>query len=98
MDILQSEKPVCSVIHEISSTHPPYISFGLSGDMYFSSAVWGHEISNDRNRLIVKQREESRRYTDDILKLYSDILPDNDYKIYLSDHGHTELDKFHTIF
>lgn len=97
-DILKSEEKIFAVCHEVLQTHAPFISYGLSGKEYVyvqeaSVILSGHEKQVREGQIL-----ESRKYTDDVLCMYTAFLPDNVYKIYMSDHGHTELDKYHTIF
>lgn len=97
-DILISEKKMCAVIHEVFATHTPYVSFGLAGNEHFYAKDSLNILSDEEKRIRDRQALESRVYIDNVLKFYSDLLPDNTYKIYMSDHGHTELERFHTIF
>lgn len=98
-DILQSEKRMFAVLHGAVSTHPPYGSFGLTGEEYYPYV--GSPFTNHRNYIrmnVIRQKEKSREYADRVLGFYSDIFPDSTYKIYMSDHGLTVLGRFHAIF
>ena len=97
-DILKSKEKMCAVCHEILQTHAPFVSYGLSGKEYVYVQEASTILSEHERRVRNEQILESRKYTDDVLCMYSALLPDNVYKIYMSDHGHTELDKYHTIF
>lgn len=97
-DILKSEKKIFAVCHEILQTHAPFVSYGLLGEEYVYVQEAAVILSGHEKQIRERQMLESRRYTDDVLRMYSAFLPDNIYKIYMSDHGHTELDKYHTIF
>jgi len=93
-DLIETEKPVFAVLHELFQTHIPCVSMGITGSVYV------HPILNkkyDTQRFAV-QKEESKHYTDQILKYYADLLNERIFKIYMSDHGCTYLDIFHTIF
>lgn len=85
------------VLHEVLQTHIPYISLGLTGNTYSNRESWaGQQEENDK---ILKNRQviESRLYVDKQLEFWNRILPKSMYKIYMSDHGHTLLGRFHTI-
>lgn len=97
-DILKSKEKMCAVCHEVLHTHAPYVSYGLSGKEYVYVQEASVILSGHERQIREVQMLESRKYTDDVLCMYSALLPDNVYKIYMSDHGHTELDRFHTIF
>lgn len=97
-DMLKSKGKICAVCHELLQTHPPFVSYGLSGKEYVYVKEATKILSAHEKRVREEQILESRKYTDDVLCMYSALLPDNVYKIYMSDHGHTYLDKFHTIF
>lgn len=95
-DLLTNENAVFAVIHEVLHTHSPYISLGLTGTEYSFTERMGIVTSHE-DMIRKEQMEESRKSTDLVLKYYSDLLHENMFKIYMSDHGHTYLDKFHTI-
>lgn len=97
-DILKSEKKICAVLHEVLSTHTPYVSFGLTGDEYFYIKESINILSGNEKAVRDRQALESRRHVDSVLQFYSNLLPEDFYKIYMSDHGHTELERFHTVF
>lgn len=84
------------ILHEVSQTHNPFVSFGITGDdKYLSkeSFVKGH-IAQDK---FEKQQLDSRKYVDRQLKFWSEILPEKMYKIYMSDHGVSILGRYHVI-
>ena len=97
-DMLAHDEPICAVLHEIFQTHSPYISFGLSGSQYSYKEIPGQELELAENNLRKIQRKESRKYVDDVLKLYDHLLPQEAFKIYMSDHGFTTYGRWHTIF
>ena len=83
------------MLHEALQTHSPFISLGLTGTQYNGSQDWPGQqsdtINNDR------QARESRKYVDEQLRFYGELLPKEMTKIYLSDHGHTQFGRFHTF-
>ncbi len=89
-----SESSFC-VVHEQLHTHIPYISMGIEGNEYSFQEAWHGRQENVI--LQKKQVHESRIYVDNILKFWSQILPPNFFKIYMSDHGHTTMGKYHSI-
>ena len=97
-DMLKSKEKLFIVLHEVYSTHFPYISFGLTGEDYLFLREKSRVLNSYEKMLGNKQMQESLKYVDDVLKQYCDFLPDNVYKIFMSDHGHTETDRYHTIF
>ncbi len=97
-DMLEHDGPICAVIHEVFQTHSPYISFGLSGNQYSYKEIPGQKLELAESNLRKKQKKESRKYVDDVLKLYDDLLPQEIFKIYMSDHGLTAYGRWHTIF
>lgn len=97
-DMLKSDRKICAVLHEISHTHSPFISYGLKGNSYFYISETINMLNPHTKTVKKEQMLESRKYVDKVLKRYSDMLPENVYKIFMSDHGHTLLNKYHTIF
>lgn len=91
--LLKSDGPVFSMLHELFHTHPSYVSPGITGSEYLSSAFGNTVDGTD----YTAQKDQSRKYTDRILKYYTGLLNEHTFKIYMSDHGHTYFDKFHTI-
>lgn len=84
------------ILHEVSHTHNPFVSFGITGrDAYLPKEAFtkGH-ISQER---FEKQQLQSRKYTDRQLEFWSGILPERMYKIYMSDHGISIMGRFHVI-
>lgn len=97
-DMLRSEEKIFAVCHEFLHTHPSFVSYGLSGKEYVYVKEAPRILSKHEIKVREEQILESRKYTDNVLRMYSALLPGNVYKIYMSDHGHTELDRFHAIF
>jgi hypothetical protein len=91
-EIISSTKPVCVILHELTSTHEPYISNSIhEGFLYCSSRrtlEWKQEID---------QKKLSAIYTDEQLSFYSSFFPKQVKRIYFSDHGTTRLGRIHTI-
>ena len=86
-EILNAERNVCVLAHEICPSHYPHLSSVNEGN----STYYGKQ-----------QLEESILYVDEQLAFFMNFLPDKTTKIYLSDHGdphnHTEYHTaFHTI-
>ena len=97
-DLLKSKGKMFAVCHEFPHTHPSFISYGLCGKEYVYVKEFPRILSEREIRVRDGQILKSRKYTDDVLYMYSALLPDSACKIYMSDHGHTELDKYHAIF
>lgn len=85
------------VLHEVLHTHSPYISLGLKGETYTNLAEWAGRQEEAEQVMRNRQAMESRKYVDRQLAFWDKILPECMYKIYMSDHGHTRLGRFHTI-
>lgn len=93
---LKSKEKKCMVVHEVIQTHYPWLSFGATGEQYFNK-FFSESQEKGEERLKYKQMMESRLYTDKVLQFYSGFLAEESFKIYMSDHGHTELDRYHTV-
>lgn len=92
------EEKYFAIVHELYTTHFPYISFGFSGEKYPPTyALPGVQEFEDSKEKRQRQQSEARRYIDKQLKFYDTIFSENMYKIYMSDHGHTFYGRFHTI-
>ena len=93
--LLKEGKKYFGVLHEIISTHIPYVSLGLDGNEYFFAEAWPgqQELINQNEAQILP----SRKYVDEQLAFYSNLLPKRMYKMYMSDHGHTLLGRYHPI-
>lgn len=96
-DLIQSEEPVFAMLQELKHTHWPFTSIGLTGTEYISPAYYEAMNGMGSTEQLRSQMEESRRYTDQVLQYYSGLLNEHMFKIYMSDHGHTYFDKFHTV-
>lgn len=97
MVLLKENEKCFFVLHEVLHTHIPYISLGLTGKMYSNREEWPGQQEEAEKVLRNQQAWESREYVDKQLEFWNDILPEQIYKIYMSDHGHTFLGRFHTI-
>ncbi|MCM1560251.1 MAG: LTA synthase family protein [Butyrivibrio sp.] len=82
------------VLHELYQTHLPFISMGLTGESYIRYLeLWpGYQPDG---KICDEQALESREYLDRQLEFWSKLLPDEMFKIYMSDHGHTFLGRYH---
>jgi hypothetical protein len=87
-EILRSQKPVCSILHELSSTHYPFISNMIRDELLCFSSQRG---------VTQNQQKYSRFYTDEQLRFYSSLLPKQARRIYFGDHGMTLLGCFHPV-
>lgn len=97
-DMLKTPSPLCVVIHELPHTHSPYVSFGLSQNYYSHKEVSGQILSDLDIKIRGIQRKESRKYTDDVLRYFDGWLSPAALKIFMSDHGSTMYNRWHTIF
>lgn len=97
-DLMNSPSPSCSIIHEVVHTHPPYISFGLTQPLYAYKAIPGRILDADEMKIRQTQKFESCIYADKVLSFYNEIFPSKALNIFMSDHGHTVLGRWHTIF
>lgn len=91
----KSDRARVVVLHEAFHTHVPFISLGLMGTTYN-----GREDYPGQQGDLTEQKtqaRESRKYVDNQLRFYGDLLPEKMTKIYMSDHGHTTFGRFHTI-
>jgi len=96
-DLINEELPLFVLLHEFPHTHVPYTSLGLTGKEY-SFREDRSDISAEEETIRKGQIAESRVATDKVLQYYSNFLNDTMFKIYMSDHGHTYLDRYHAIF
>ncbi|MDE6760104.1 MAG: hypothetical protein K2J90_05400 [Lachnospiraceae bacterium] len=87
MDLLQklldAQKPVCMILHELVETHNPY----LNGEL--SSAKWYEwpTFAGSSEAFALEQKKKSLAYWDKQLAFYMEFVPDNCIKIFMSDHG-----------
>lgn len=98
MDILESEKPLFCMLHEVLQTHNPFISFDLEGEEYVGCEEHPGVQTESEKLIAQKQIMPSRKYVDKQLKFWNEILPGQMFKIYMSDHGHTTFGRFHPMF
>ena len=93
--LLQDGKKYFGVLHEIVGTHIPYISIGLNDKDYFFVESWPgqQDQASEKNQ----QTIPSRIYVDSQLEFYSKLLPKRMFKMYMSDHGHTLLGRYHAL-
>ncbi len=87
MDLLQklldSEKPVCAILHALVETHNPYLSGELDRAKWYEWP-WFDGMPEE---VALKQMEKSLQYWDSQLAYYMDFLSDQSVRIYMSDHG-----------
>lgn len=97
-DILNhnTEEAFLCVLHEMFQTHSPFVSLGLMEESYICYLnKWpGYQ---PQGKLCDGQALESRKYVDRQLEFYGGLLPEKMFKIYMSDHGHTLLGRYHCI-
>ena len=83
-EFLDRDEPLFILTHEMQQTHPPCVSIANDGKDIF----WSRRPFPDmENELLKNQRIESTKYADDQLKFYSNLIPENINKIFMSDHG-----------
>ena len=97
-DMLKTTSPICAIVHELPHTHSPYISFGLSQNYYSHKEVSGQILSNYDVEIRQIQKKESRKYTDYILQYFDRWVSPATFKVFMSDHGSTMYNRWHTIF
>lgn len=94
--MLTEDRSVFLLLHELTGSHWPY----LCGDpeelaeCFYPDPYHGFASRNQQSR----QKKSSLRILDEQLAFYTSLLPANDIKIYMSDHGETPLGRFHTVF
>lgn len=96
-DILRcnTEEAFFCVLHELMSTHIPFVSMGLTGQKYVCCDPRpGEQLVGDHYGV---QPMESRQYVDRQLEFFGGLLPEKMLKIYMSDHGHTFFGRYHCI-
>lgn len=97
-DILKhsAEDSLFCVLHELFQTHLPFVSMGLTGEQYLRYIEWLPGCLPDE-KIYGRQALESREYVDRQLEFFGGLLPDEMFKIYMSDHGHTFFGRYHCI-
>ncbi|WP_373265364.1 hypothetical protein [Hungatella hathewayi] len=97
VNVLMSDYPVFCIMHEVIETHDPYISMGIRGDCYaFQESM--PEVDEEFREIKSRQMIESRAYVDQQVRFYSQMFQNNNsVKIFMSDHGHTEYGRYHTV-
>lgn len=75
--LLNSKNPVYCIAHSVAETHEPYMSLFLENNRSYKTS----EV------LEQKQNKKSYSYLNEQLEFYSNLLPDDMIKIYMSDHG-----------
>ena len=93
--LLCGEKKQFCVLHELMQTHQPYMSLGNKSDIYVGHVK--HKGVQDVGGFLKELARESLVYVDDQLRFWNQFIPPKMTKIYMSDHGHTYLGRFHPI-
>lgn len=81
--LLDTETPVCVILHAIVETHNPYLSGELNDLEYYEWPTFGGKTE----KMALEQRKQSVVYWDKQLGFYMDFMPDNCIKVFMSDHG-----------
>ncbi len=81
--LLNTEKPVCVILHALTETHNPY----LSGEL--DSAKWYEwpRFEGGSEEIALEQMKESLAYWDKQLEYYMGFMPETCIKLFMSDHG-----------
>lgn len=82
--LLNTNQPLCIVIHELAETHFPYLSPLLSHPIYDMTAY----VDDFRGKTVSEQKKVSALYLSLQLEFYDTLLDYNNIKkVYMSDHG-----------
>lgn len=81
--LLDSEKPVCAILHALVETHNPYLSGELNQAKWYEWP-WFDGVSE---KIALGQMEKSLQYWDRQLAFYMGFMPEQSIQIYMSDHG-----------
>lgn len=95
-NIISADKKCFYVLH-CNSTHAPFASFGIDGDSYSHNNEWPGRQTANVDKLRKQQFVDSKKYIDKLLGFWDDYFPEHMIRIYMSDHGHTEFGRYHTI-
>ena len=82
-ELLNSDKPVCIILHELTETHNPYLSGELNDSKFHEWPTFG----GSTEELAMEQKRKSAIYWDKQLEFYMGFMSDNSIKIFMSDHG-----------
>lgn len=82
-ELLNQDKPVCIILHELTETHNPYLSGELNSSKFYEWLTFGDSTEESA----LEQKRESARYWDKQLEFYMGFMPGNSIKIFMSDHG-----------
>ncbi len=82
-ELLNSDKPVCIILHELTETHNPYLSGELNDSKFHEWPTFG----GSTEEAALEQKRKSARYWDKQLEFYMDFISDSSIKIFMSDHG-----------
>lgn len=81
--LLDTEQPVCILVHALVETHNPYLSGDLNDAKYYEWPTFAGETEEKA----LEQRKKSVLYWDKQIEFYMNFLSDNCIKIFMSDHG-----------
>lgn len=84
-DMLSEKGKTLYIIHMMDG-HSPYLNSRMKGDNYKDSSA-----NKERYRL-------SRMEIDEQLAFFDSFVSQNAFRIYMSDHGRMEIDRYHIIF
>ena len=102
VDMADGEKGKCfALIHELTHSHRPYLSFDIDGNYYFCRNEYFSEYSTVEFKKLDQQRRVSREYADRQIEFWSEWIPDHFFKIYMSDHSDGNIsrpDQQHHVF
>lgn len=81
--LLDTEQPVCILLHALVETHNPY----LSGELHDAKYYEWPTFTGGTEEKALEQRKKSVLYWDKQIEFYMGFLSDNCIKIFMSDHG-----------
>ncbi len=81
--LLDTDKPVCILLHALEETHNPY----LSGELDCARDYEWSTFEGVSEEIAMEQRKKSAKYWDKQLEFYMGFMPDGCVKIFMSDHG-----------
>lgn len=81
-EVLNSDEPICIILHALVETHNPYLSGELEQADWFDWPYIGKDVVN-----VNKQMDASSKYWDKQLAYYIGFFKDGCTKVYMSDHG-----------
>lgn len=91
--LLKTQEPVFLIAHELFNTHWPYRRADSKAPRY----LWEASCATRNQEIIPLQKKESLEDADRQLAFYDAFLPAKSTRIYMSDHGHTPIGRFHPV-